>query len=36
MVEKLERAKEERSRRIEYDSLTRVINRLPDREKGQE
>ncbi|GAA5914162.1 THO complex subunit 7 family protein [Sporobolomyces salmoneus] len=36
LVEKLERAKEERSRRIEYDSLTRVINRLPDREKGQE
>lgn len=36
LAQQLERAKEERSRRIEYDSLTKVINRLPDREKGLE
>ncbi|GAA5979721.1 hypothetical protein JCM11641_004064 [Rhodosporidiobolus odoratus] len=36
LKERLERAKQERARRIEYDALAKGIAKLPDRAKGEE
>ncbi|GAA5853005.1 hypothetical protein JCM8547_004766 [Rhodosporidiobolus lusitaniae] len=36
LEEKLDSAKKERARRIEYDGLARGIGKVPDRSKGQE
>ncbi|GAA5974965.1 hypothetical protein JCM5350_004523 [Sporobolomyces pararoseus] len=36
LVKELERVKQERSRKVEYDGKSKIINKLPDREKGKE
>lgn len=36
MNKRLVQVREERSRRIEYDALTKGIKKLPEREKGIE
>ncbi|GAA5948749.1 hypothetical protein JCM3765_004993 [Sporobolomyces pararoseus] len=36
LVLELQRVKQERSRKVEYDLLSKIINKLPDREKGKE